>query len=236
MKSVRIKLGVAFAGVVVVAVVVAGMASAANPFTDLRPGAFYEEAVDWAFNNGVTTGTSATEFSPDATTTRGQVVTFIKRHDDLLDARDDLLDARVDGIDFRLGRVNLLETDLALDIGETVSGPPLDGVTVSFSCADVGGLPDLRIFVTSDADGWYVPSASSTVLASTDEVDIIPLGTFGPSGAEIAENIGFGSTIRTPNGGYIGVGSGTTMSVLNPSGEAADCLVVGTVQYFFPLA
>lgn len=47
-----------------------------NPFTDLsgevRP-------VVWAVEAGITTGTSATTFSPDATCTRGQIVTFLYR-------------------------------------------------------------------------------------------------------------------------------------------------------------
>ena len=49
------------------------------PFTDVPDGAYYKDAVKWALENGVTTGTSATTFSPDATCTRGQVVTFLWR-------------------------------------------------------------------------------------------------------------------------------------------------------------
>lgn len=37
------------------------------------------DAVLWAVEQGITTGTSATTFSPDATVTRGQVVTFLYR-------------------------------------------------------------------------------------------------------------------------------------------------------------
>ena len=54
-------------------------ASASNPFTDVKPGAYYEKAVLWAAGAGVTAGTSATTFSPEATCTRGQVVTFLFR-------------------------------------------------------------------------------------------------------------------------------------------------------------
>ena len=52
--------------------------SAAN-FTDVKAGAFYAEAVDWAVANGVTSGTSATTFSPDNTCSRGEVATFLWR-------------------------------------------------------------------------------------------------------------------------------------------------------------
>lgn len=52
---------------------------AAAPFTDVVDGSYYADAVDWAVENGVTSGTSATTFSPDAACTRGQVVTFLWR-------------------------------------------------------------------------------------------------------------------------------------------------------------
>lgn len=50
-----------------------------NPFTDVSANAYYYEAVLWAVENGITNGTSATTFSPDATVTRGQTVTFLWR-------------------------------------------------------------------------------------------------------------------------------------------------------------
>ncbi len=53
--------------------------SAANPFGDVQAGAFYEKAVLWASEAGVTAGTSPTAFSPLNTCTRAQVVTFLYR-------------------------------------------------------------------------------------------------------------------------------------------------------------
>ena len=50
-----------------------------NPFTDVKDGAYYYQAVLWAVEKGITTGTSATTFRPDATCTRGQIVTFLWR-------------------------------------------------------------------------------------------------------------------------------------------------------------
>ncbi len=52
---------------------------ATDIFTDVKPGAFYIDAVNWAVRNDVTQGTSATTFSPNKTCTRGQVVTFLWR-------------------------------------------------------------------------------------------------------------------------------------------------------------
>ena len=48
-------------------------------FTDLDKSAYYYDAVLWAVEKGITTGTSATTFSPNATVTRGQTVTFLYR-------------------------------------------------------------------------------------------------------------------------------------------------------------
>ena len=47
--------------------------------TDVVSGSYYEKAVAWAIENGVTTGTTASTFSPDATCTRAQAVTFLAR-------------------------------------------------------------------------------------------------------------------------------------------------------------
>jgi len=53
--------------------------STVNPFTDVQAGAYYETAVLWAVENGITNGTTATTFSPNATCTRAQIVTFLWR-------------------------------------------------------------------------------------------------------------------------------------------------------------
>ena len=50
-----------------------------NPFSDVSDDAYYRDAVLWALENGITTGTSDTAFSPDAVCTRAQVVTFLYR-------------------------------------------------------------------------------------------------------------------------------------------------------------
>ncbi len=50
-----------------------------TPFTDVSAGMYYYEPVVWAVEEGITTGTSATTFSPDKDCTRGQIVTFLWR-------------------------------------------------------------------------------------------------------------------------------------------------------------
>lgn len=49
-----------------------------NPFTDVKEGAYYK-AILWAVENGITKGTTADKFSPNAQCTRAQIVTFIYR-------------------------------------------------------------------------------------------------------------------------------------------------------------
>ena len=51
----------------------------AMSFTDVPADAYYAEAIRWAVSEGITTGTTATTFSPNAMLTRGQTVTFLWR-------------------------------------------------------------------------------------------------------------------------------------------------------------
>lgn len=51
----------------------------AGTFTDVNVSSYYAKAVRWALENGITSGTSATTFDPNAVCTRAQVVTFLMR-------------------------------------------------------------------------------------------------------------------------------------------------------------
>ena len=55
-------------------------ASDKNPFKDVKKGQYYYDAVLWAVEKGITTGTGPDTFSPDSTCTRGQIVTFLYRN------------------------------------------------------------------------------------------------------------------------------------------------------------
>lgn len=48
-----------------------------NPFADISASSYYNEAVQWAVTNNITSGTSPNAFEPDAPVTRAQVVTFL---------------------------------------------------------------------------------------------------------------------------------------------------------------
>lgn len=54
-------------------------ATGSTPFTDVSAGAYYYDAALWAVEKGITNGTSASTFSPDAVLTRSQAVTFLYR-------------------------------------------------------------------------------------------------------------------------------------------------------------
>ena len=51
-----------------------------SPFTDVKTTAYNYNAILWAYDNRITTGTSDTTFSPDAYCTRAQIVTFLYRY------------------------------------------------------------------------------------------------------------------------------------------------------------
>ena len=50
-----------------------------NPFIDVPAGSYYEDAVVWAVEKGITSGTSAVTFDPNGNCTRAQAVTFLWR-------------------------------------------------------------------------------------------------------------------------------------------------------------
>ena len=54
-------------------------AGTANPFADVKPTAYYADAVLWAVKADIAKGTTSTTFSPDADCTRAQIVTFLWR-------------------------------------------------------------------------------------------------------------------------------------------------------------
>ena len=50
-----------------------------NPFTGVKEDAYYTTAVQWACEQGITSATSATTFSPHATCPRAQMIRFLYR-------------------------------------------------------------------------------------------------------------------------------------------------------------
>jgi len=104
MKFTKPRLG---ALIVAFALAVPAFAVAVSPFVDVTPGRFYEAPVNWAFNNGITTGKDATHFDPDGAVTRGESVTFLKRYDDnISQPADTALGTRIDNLGQTVGTLN----------------------------------------------------------------------------------------------------------------------------------
>lgn len=59
---------------------ISGEPAEPHGFADVKPGAWYCDAVNWAAKNGVVSGTSETTFSPDSAVTREQMVTILFRY------------------------------------------------------------------------------------------------------------------------------------------------------------
>ncbi len=57
-----------------------GETGGSHPFTDVKKGAWYDEAIAWAYTSGVVNGTSATTFHPNANVTREQAAAMLYRY------------------------------------------------------------------------------------------------------------------------------------------------------------
>jgi len=119
------------AGFVAVAVLVPSVVLATHTFADVPDGTYYTAAVEWAGDNGITTGTSATTFSPDDSVTRAQNVTFAHRYD------QNVVQPALDGI------------DTAIDANTTAA----DTAQMTAEAADA---PDRVVWVADDGTGDFL--------------------------------------------------------------------------------
>ncbi|MEM8707105.1 MAG: S-layer homology domain-containing protein [Actinomycetota bacterium] len=95
----------------VLAVGIPAMAMAANPFDDVLDGQWYSEPVDWAYNEGITTGKTPTTFNGWDETNRYEVVTFVHRyHENIIEPAAAETDAEVAALEAELAS---LESSLA---------------------------------------------------------------------------------------------------------------------------
>ena len=79
-KTLKTVISVALSLVMLLSVVPMAVSAAyTTPFEDVKTTDYFYKAVIWAYNEGITTGTTATKFAPASTCTRGQVVTFLWR-------------------------------------------------------------------------------------------------------------------------------------------------------------
>ena len=62
--------------------------SVSDIFVDVAPDAWYTDAVQYAYDHGLMTGTSATTFAPNTTTTRAMIVSILARQENVTSAED----------------------------------------------------------------------------------------------------------------------------------------------------
>jgi hypothetical protein len=117
------------------------VAASDGVFTDNPSGTYYHDPVEWAYDNGITTGTSATTFSPMDPVTRGQNVTFAYRYDQNIvqPALEDLEEAIANAPDVYFVEVDADGTKTRGSFGTSVSvGEGATGAyTVEFPVDDV---------------------------------------------------------------------------------------------------
>ena len=96
---------------------------AMSSFADVSMDAYYAKAVAWAVENGITTGTGDGKFSPDATCTRAQSVTFLFRAiGKLVDSKAEFSDVLADS--YYANAVNwAVENGVTNGIGDGLFGP-----------------------------------------------------------------------------------------------------------------
>ena len=133
----------------------AGFAS--SSFTDVEQDRYYTDAVEWAFDNGVTTGTSAATFSPEDPATRAQSVTFLHRYDEnvVQPALDDLT-SDIAGLD-TLDELSCTATQVVINddgwrcasLRFTRSNQLPPGVTIR-TLADFGQASDTSLVVGAE--------------------------------------------------------------------------------------
>ncbi|MDW3220750.1 MAG: S-layer homology domain-containing protein [Acidimicrobiales bacterium] len=101
--TITIRITKATLAILVAVAVLAGTATAlaGHPFGDVEDGKWYSEAVEWAYDNDITTGKTPTTFNGDDGVTRYEAVTFQQRYDENVagPARDALADDISDNAD-----------------------------------------------------------------------------------------------------------------------------------------
>ena len=130
------------------------VAAGDGPFTDNPDGTYYHDPVEWAFDNGVTTGTSATTFSPMDPVTRGQNVTFAYRYD------QNIVQPELETIDENFGVVTSAINDNADAISEIEDN-------VATVASDVANAPRVY-FARVDSDGTVEKGNGITVEKGVD--------------------------------------------------------------------
>lgn len=126
-------------------------------FNDVADDAYYAAPVKWAVENGITTGTSSTAFSPDMTCTRAQILTFIWRAagSPTASAVNPFSDVTADDYYYNAA-IWAYENDMVTGITFDADTPCTRSSTVTylwkFNGSPVLGIPSLFEDVSDDAE------------------------------------------------------------------------------------
>lgn len=226
------------------------VASAVGSFSDVEDNQFYSDAVDWAAENGVTEGTGDGNFSPARALTRAEGVTMLHRFDEnVVDALETSVDAlemanSTNGMNFSPIRV-FASADGLDGVGTTITLGELDGVSIKMQCysgtwLDPDGVPEgtavdvgLYIYVESTTDGWYGGWEEAVLAAgSADRYDYVDNSYAGEAeGYEYTSYEIDGTSVVTPNGGYMAIDGETTRYIMSSSVRGNDCEFWGMLQW-----
>lgn len=179
------------------AVGIPAMAMAANPFEDVAEGQWYTEPVDWAYNNGITTGKTPTTFNGWDETNRYEVVTFVHRYNEnLIDPALEALEAEIAALESALddipevhwasieadGDIRRASTGVNDSIAET-NRLGTGRYEVDFEVEDVS---DCQVFVSvgSTANGGSL-GRSIIALDRVGDESSVWVGVYDASGAAV---------------------------------------------------
>ncbi len=157
----------------VLAVGLPAVAMAAHPFDDVPDGQWFSEPVDWAFNNGITTGTSPTTFDGWNTMNRYEGVTFIHRfHTEIVEPMVLAVDAKVEAVAADLDDAEDDIDDNAHNIA-VVAGDLNNATRVYFARVAADGEVEQtsseELEVSKDGNGFYevtIPEAADNCVAT----------------------------------------------------------------------
>lgn len=130
-------------------------------FTDVMSGAYYYDAVQWAVAQGITNGTGANGFSPDAPCTRGQIVTFLWRAAGSTISYGDINFADVQPTDYYFNAVRwAVEQGITNGTGANTFDPNAactraQAVTFLYRYANSPAASGVNVFADVPADAYY---------------------------------------------------------------------------------
>lgn len=162
------------------------------PFTDVNEGDWFYDVVLYAYDNGLMTGVSATEFAPNQTTTRGMIVSMLARLEGVTSAEDAGF-ADVAANDWYATAVNWAASEGIVNGFEDDTFRPNDVITreqmaaILYNYADYKGYDvSARADLSDYADAASISSWAEDVLAWANAEGLIngmTATTIDPQGA-----------------------------------------------------